>query len=204
MPGYTRIEDLPELGPDEANAFREEYKPRDVQKFIRNNRLIIPSGAGMNNIQESYNQPQHNPQQQYHSSHNPQQQQQQQYHSSHNPQQQQQQYHSSHNPQQQQYNLQEQNPDHPHQTHEGYNNHPRKTREEYSDEEFIEPQIIKLRGERHNLIDPMSVSCIDISCHIQNCPICSKFYNGDKSLYIIIIIILAIVSLLLLKRVLGV
>jgi hypothetical protein len=202
MPGYTRIEDLPELGPDEANAFREEYKPRDVQKFIRNNRLIIPSGAGMNNIQEAYNQPQHNPQQQqYHSSHNPQQ-----YHSSHNPQQQ---YHSSHNPQQQQqYNPQQyhpsQNSENPPQTHEGYNNHSRKTREEYSDEEFIEPQIIKLRGERHNLIDPMSVSCIDISCHIQNCPICSKFYNGDKSLYIIIIIILAIVSLLLLKRVLGV
>ena len=200
MPGYTRIEDLPELGPDEANAFREDFKPRDVQKFIRNNRLIIPSGAGMNNIQEGYNSPH---QQQYYPAHNSHQQQ---YHPAHNPPHQQQ-YHPAqpqqyHPPQpQQQYNNPHNSPQQ--QTHEGYNNNPQKTHEEYIDEEFIEPQIVKLR-ERHNLIDPMSISCIDIASHIQNCPICSKFYNGDKSLYIIIIIILAIVSLLLLKRVLGV
>ena len=190
MPGYTRIEDLPELGADEANAFREDFKPRDVQKFIRNNRLIIPSGAGMNNIQEGYN---NHPQQQYQPQHHqpPQQQYQPQHH----------QYNPSHNHPQQQYHQT------PQQTHEGYNNKPpQQTHEGYSDEyphEFIEQPIIKLR-ERHNSIDPMSISCIDIASHIQNCPICSKFYNGDKSLYIIIIIILAIVSLLLLKRVLGV
>lgn len=47
-------------------------------------------------------------------------------------------------------------------------------------------------------------NCIDIARHIQDCPICSKFYSSDKTIYIIIIVILAIVTLLLLKRILNV
>lgn len=47
-------------------------------------------------------------------------------------------------------------------------------------------------------------NCIDIARHIQDCPICSKFYSSDKTIYIIVIVILAIVTLLLLKRVLNV
>lgn len=47
-------------------------------------------------------------------------------------------------------------------------------------------------------------NCIDIANHIQGCPICSKFYNADRTLYIVIICILAVVCLLLLKRVLNV
>lgn len=52
--------------------------------------------------------------------------------------------------------------------------------------------------------DYMSYNCIDISKHVHDCPICSKFYNDDKTLYIIVIVILVIVCLLLLKRVLDV
>jgi hypothetical protein len=52
--------------------------------------------------------------------------------------------------------------------------------------------------------DPMNFHCIDIATHIQNCPVCSKFYNGDKSLYNIIIVVLAIVCILLLKKVMNV
>lgn len=47
-------------------------------------------------------------------------------------------------------------------------------------------------------------NCLDIARHIQDCPICSKFYNNDKTVYIIVIILLTIVCLLLLKRVLNV
>lgn len=47
-------------------------------------------------------------------------------------------------------------------------------------------------------------NCIDVARHIQDCPICSKFYSSDKTIYIIIIVILAIVTLLLLKRILNV
>jgi hypothetical protein len=47
-------------------------------------------------------------------------------------------------------------------------------------------------------------NCIDIARHITDCPICSKFYNNDKTVYIIAIILLSIVCILLLKRVLNV
>lgn len=50
----------------------------------------------------------------------------------------------------------------------------------------------------------MSISCVDIAKHIQDCPICSKFYHNDKTVYIIAIVVLSIVCLLLLKRVLNV
>jgi hypothetical protein len=46
------------------------------------------------------------------------------------------------------------------------------------------------------------LNCIDVSNHIKNCPICSKFYENDKSIYIIIIIILAIVCIILARKVL--
>lgn len=48
------------------------------------------------------------------------------------------------------------------------------------------------------------ISCLDINNHITNCPICSRFYGRDNTVYIIAIIVLSIVCLLLLKRVLNV
>jgi hypothetical protein len=73
-------------------------------------------------------------------------------------------------------------------------------------QESIEQPVMDVREMPSQPIrpDPMSFNCPDIAMHIQMCPICSKFYNGDKSLYIIVIVILAIVCLLLLKRVLNV
>jgi hypothetical protein len=48
-----------------------------------------------------------------------------------------------------------------------------------------------------------SVSCLDFAGHVKGCPICSKFYNTDKTAYIIAIVILSIVCLLLLRKVLN-
>jgi hypothetical protein len=47
-------------------------------------------------------------------------------------------------------------------------------------------------------------SCIQIANHISNCPICIKFYNNDKTLYILAIVILAIFCILLIKKVLNI
>ena len=47
-------------------------------------------------------------------------------------------------------------------------------------------------------------TCLEVAEHIASCPICSKFYNNDKTVYIIAIVMLAIVCILLLKRVLDV
>lgn len=54
-----------------------------------------------------------------------------------------------------------------------------------------------------NNIQQREMSCLDIAHHVQECPICSKFYNNDKSVYIIMIVILAILCLLLIKKVMN-
>ena len=46
-------------------------------------------------------------------------------------------------------------------------------------------------------------TCLDVCNHIKNCPLCSKFYNNDNSLYIIIIIALLILTIILTKKVLN-
>jgi hypothetical protein len=70
-------------------------------------------------------------------------------------------------------------------------------------EEEISPQSPQPPQQPYNK-DLHDISCISIANHIADCPICSKFYNNDKSIYIIFIVLLSIVCLLLLKRVLNV
>lgn len=48
--------------------------------------------------------------------------------------------------------------------------------------------------------NPPKLTCLDVANHIQNCPICSKFYENDKSMYIVIIIILLIMCIILVKK----
>jgi hypothetical protein len=45
------------------------------------------------------------------------------------------------------------------------------------------------------------ISCITIANHVKECPICSRFYNNDHSIYIISIILLIIVCILLVKKI---
>lgn len=49
-----------------------------------------------------------------------------------------------------------------------------------------------------------SPTCLEVADHIANCPLCSKFYNNDKTIYIIAIAVLIIICIMLLKRVLDV
>lgn len=52
--------------------------------------------------------------------------------------------------------------------------------------------------------DPVyDITCLQISRHIKDCPVCSKLYNTDCSVYILVICLLSIVCLILLKRVLN-
>ncbi len=45
-------------------------------------------------------------------------------------------------------------------------------------------------------------SCVDVSEHTVHCTVCSKLYNNNNTVFILVIIFLAIVNLLLLKRIL--
>lgn len=49
-----------------------------------------------------------------------------------------------------------------------------------------------------------SPSCLDVAEHIMNCPLCSKFYHNDNTIYIITIVVLVIIVVLLLKKVLDI
>jgi len=159
MPGFTRIEDLPDLDTGNNQNFDgagadDEYRQRDINKFIRNSNRMIPSGAGM----------------------------------------------SRDGPPMTGGHMGPMGP-------MGGAQHMR-----MMPQEMMEQPVMDVREMRYvppppvhfERPDPMSLNCVDVAMHIQHCPICSKFYNGDKSLYVIVIVILAIICLLLLKRVLGV
>lgn len=66
---------------------------------------------------------------------------------------------------------------------------------ERADEQFIPKTTI---------MPPGSPSCLEVADHIANCPICSKFYNNDKTIYMIVIAVLSVICILLLKRILDV
>jgi hypothetical protein len=46
------------------------------------------------------------------------------------------------------------------------------------------------------------LNCLDVANHVKSCPICSKFYDNDKTMYIVAIIILVIICIILMKKVL--
>lgn len=49
------------------------------------------------------------------------------------------------------------------------------------------------------IINP-SLNCLDVCKHIESCPICSKFFDTDKTLFIFIIIALLIIIGFLVKK----
>jgi hypothetical protein len=73
-------------------------------------------------------------------------------------------------------------------------NQPNQHAQNYINNEIIEHPI----KENFN-----SFNCLDVANHVKSCPICSKFYNTDKTPYIIAIVILSIICILLLKKVLN-
>ena len=83
-------------------------------------------------------------------------------------------------------------------------NHPQQTEfftnpppQEYLNQEKSQPQY------PHPQFSQNSPTCLEIASHVKSCPICSRFYNNDNTIYIIAIVILSIICILLLKRVLN-
>lgn len=46
--------------------------------------------------------------------------------------------------------------------------------------------------------------CLDICDHIRTCPLCSRFYKPNTTIYIVIIAILIVICLMLMKKVLSI
>lgn len=51
-----------------------------------------------------------------------------------------------------------------------------------------------------NTYEPHRVYCIDVCNHIVSCPLCSKFYSTDKSMYILAIVLISIICIILIKK----
>ena len=49
----------------------------------------------------------------------------------------------------------------------------------------------------------LSLSCVDVAEHASNCIVCSRLYNNDMTLYIIVITILLLTIVILIKKVLD-
>jgi hypothetical protein len=69
------------------------------------------------------------------------------------------------------------------------------------------PPDMMLQPPHHNSHHPMhqilSLSCVDVADHATNCIVCSKLYNTDTTLYIIVISILLLTIVILIKKVLD-
>jgi hypothetical protein len=73
-------------------------------------------------------------------------------------------------------------------------------------EGFSQPHIIEPLNDEPRItrMPSNSPDCITIHDHVVSCPICKVFYNNDKTVYIIAISVLAIICILLLKKVMDV
>lgn len=70
-------------------------------------------------------------------------------------------------------------------------------------EQNVDPEIMRQQHQQQQMHKILSLSCIDVAEHTSNCIVCSKLYNTDTSLYIIVISILLLVSAILFKKVLD-
>ena len=64
----------------------------------------------------------------------------------------------------------------------------------------LDPRPLVQQQKPHDL---SKINCLEIAEHVQNCPICSKFYNTDKTIYIVSIVLLALICVILLKKILD-
>ena len=69
------------------------------------------------------------------------------------------------------------------------------------------PPVVSLEPEEEKSVYERlkgTPSCLEIADHVSLCPICSRFYRTDSTIYVIAIVLLAIICILLLKRVLNI
>jgi hypothetical protein len=74
---------------------------------------------------------------------------------------------------------------------------------QHNDIQYTHANFDKLQS-YYEPYEKQASSCIDVANHAANCPVCSKLYNNDRTVYIITIAILCIICILLLKRVLDI
>lgn len=76
----------------------------------------------------------------------------------------------------------------------------------YSPDKIIEHPSPKYEGYQgyNGYQGQKFLSCIDVCNHVNSCPVCSRFYNNDKTVYIIIIVLLSIITVICFKKILNI
>ena len=180
----TRIEDLEDLEElddlDDDTGYDERTANLNIDKFIRknnNNNMHLNSGMNNPNYSDVENKNFIHPQMQYKNMH---------HNIPHNMP-----HNMPHNiphniPHNMPYNIQS-NP------HKQFNNYAYEN-QAYKNNDYYEPY------------EPVKAtpSCVDVADHVKSCNVCSRLYQSDKTMYYIIISILAIICIILLKKVIDV
>jgi hypothetical protein len=97
----------------------------------------------------------------------------------------------------QQYYMMNQQPYYPQQLQP----YPLNTRENYDGEEDADLDVdAEYEPSSKRLNKCIFINCRDISCHVSECPVCSKLYKSDSTIYIIMIVLLSCIVLFLLQK----
>jgi hypothetical protein len=65
----------------------------------------------------------------------------------------------------------------------------------------IIPEYHNQKYNLNNFNDNCEATCKSVLKHVKECEICMKFYNNDKSIYIILLILFGLIIVILLKKV---
>lgn len=71
--------------------------------------------------------------------------------------------------------------------------------QQYQPQQQIQQTVEPVQRQHYHYDEELS--CMTIANHIKECPICSKFYNCDNSIYIVSIVLLIFICIILLKKI---
>jgi hypothetical protein len=91
-------------------------------------------------------------------------------------------------------------PDHPSHPSHHHTSHP--SHHHPSHPSHHHPSHPSHPSHHHPTSDPMSITCLTIARHVENCPVCGKLYDTDKTLHLLIIFGLCLICFFLVKNLL--
>jgi len=83
-----------------------------------------------------------------------------------------------------------------------YGNNENTQQDTFVENNHFEQPVLQNENIKKYILPNDSPSCIDVANHIELCPICSRYYKQDNSLYIIAILVLSVLCILLAKKIL--
>jgi len=99
-------------------------------------------------------------------------------------------------------NMMYNNNNHMHHRHENYVNYNLNKQYNPYESEIVYERFDSSPKDNKTYKNEINNNCVDVAEHASQCLVCSKLYTNNNTIFILIIIFLAVVNLLLLKRIL--